>query len=342
MSQPPSTRATIDAEFEAIASAVMDTSRGRWFLNEYARRNRNADTRLVLEMLARIERSTARKSGALEADRLRGDLTELAETIARAKSNMAAAGVDASAAEVAREAPKALETIVVTSERTTGDVLNATERIQEVAWMLRERGMPATICNELDTLTAEVYSICAAQDLNHRRIVLLTDLLRLVEGRVETMLAAKRREEAEAQALTKAIEEGRIPSDLHLPRMPEIAPEAATPKLAAPLPAPEARPQPLPEMKPQAAPVPEPVTAVALAPQPVVAAPAPEPAVAAPPWPTSIAAVAPPPVVSAPVAEIAAPAPAEAIPAEPPAAPVRPTRPNFERLSAVERIALFS
>ena len=308
----PVTRSTIDAEFDAIASAVLETSRGRWFLSEYARRNRNADTRLVLEMLARVERTTARRTGGLEADRLRSDLVELSEAIARAKTDMAAAGSETSAAEVAREAPKALETIVVTSERTTGDVLNATERIQEVAWMLRERGMPASICNELDALTAEVYSVCAAQDLNHRRIVLLTDLLRLVEGRVETMLAAKRREDAEAQALVQALEEGRIPIDLHLPAVPAIAPEAAAPK------------------------------PVAL--EPVAAAPAPEAKAAAEPEAVSAVAPLPEPVPASPVVEVAA-APAtaaEVAPPEPVAPPVRPARPNFERLSAVERIALFS
>jgi hypothetical protein len=313
MSQPPASRSAIDAEFEAIASAVMETSRGRWFLTEYARRNRNADTRLVLEMLARIERMSLRRAGILEADRLRGDLVELSEAITRSKTAMAAVG-DVSAAEMAREAPKALETIVVTSERTTGDVLNATERIQEVAWMLRERGMPVSICNELDTLTAEVYSVCAAQDLNHRRIVLLTDLLRLVEGRIETMLAAKRREDAEAQALVQAIEEARIPLDLPVPVVPTTAPEAAGPKpaiLSAPVPVVTTAPAPMAKAELAPAPI--------AAPEPVAVSPTPE--VAAAPATT---------------AEVAPPAP------EPVTPPVRPARPNFERLSTVERIALFS
>lgn len=307
----------IDAEFEAIASAVMETARGRWFLTEYARRNRNSDTRLVLEMLARVERTTARRAGILEADRLRNDLLELAQAIARSKTAMAAAGTEASPAEVAREAPKALETIVVTSERTTGDVLNATERIQEVAWMLRERGMPASICNELDTLTAEVYSICSAQDLNHRRIVLLTDLLRLVEGRVETMLAAKRREDAEAQAVTQAIDEGRIPADLQLALVPAIAPEAAA-KPAVPAPAAES-----------------------VAPPPAQPAPAEK----APDAPAALtpAAATPAPAIAALVAEVNAAAAAATPPApEPAAPPPRPARPNFERLTATEKMALFS
>ncbi len=37
----------------------METSRGRWFLGEYAKRNRNADTRMVLDAVARIEQTIA-------------------------------------------------------------------------------------------------------------------------------------------------------------------------------------------------------------------------------------------------------------------------------------------
>jgi hypothetical protein len=44
-----------EEDYEAISEAFMETSRGRWFLGEYARRNRNADTRMVLDAVARIE-----------------------------------------------------------------------------------------------------------------------------------------------------------------------------------------------------------------------------------------------------------------------------------------------
>ncbi|HAO43427.1 MAG TPA: hypothetical protein DHH36_09270, partial [Afipia sp.] len=48
-----------DADFEAIREAFLETARGRWFLDEYTRRNRNADTAMVLEAVARIESSLA-------------------------------------------------------------------------------------------------------------------------------------------------------------------------------------------------------------------------------------------------------------------------------------------
>jgi hypothetical protein len=44
-----------DNDYDAILSAIMETSRGRWFLFEYARRNRNADTQVLLSALDTIK-----------------------------------------------------------------------------------------------------------------------------------------------------------------------------------------------------------------------------------------------------------------------------------------------
>src|SRR5664279_6441743 len=72
---PISARATLPSEedYDAISEAFMETSRGRWFLGEYAKRNRNSDTRMVLDAVARIEEKLAgqrhpvAESGLVEA-----------------------------------------------------------------------------------------------------------------------------------------------------------------------------------------------------------------------------------------------------------------------------------
>src|ERR1700710_3057301 len=58
---PISARAAQPSEedYEAIRDAFMETSSGRWFLGEYAKRNRNADTSMVLDAVARIETALA-------------------------------------------------------------------------------------------------------------------------------------------------------------------------------------------------------------------------------------------------------------------------------------------
>lgn len=56
-----------EATYQAILSAVMETARGRWFLAEYARRNRAADTELVLQALARLEARVTQETTAAPA-----------------------------------------------------------------------------------------------------------------------------------------------------------------------------------------------------------------------------------------------------------------------------------
>lgn len=55
MHHAPAPRPFGDDAYEEIERAVMETTRGRWFLAEFARRIRSAETREVLETLGRME-----------------------------------------------------------------------------------------------------------------------------------------------------------------------------------------------------------------------------------------------------------------------------------------------
>ena len=48
--------------FESLEAAVLETSRGRWFLEEYARRQRSAETLAILEILKKLENSVTNNS----------------------------------------------------------------------------------------------------------------------------------------------------------------------------------------------------------------------------------------------------------------------------------------
>ena len=46
-------------DFEAIEQAVLETERGRWFLAEYAARNRRSETTTLLASIAKLEKAVA-------------------------------------------------------------------------------------------------------------------------------------------------------------------------------------------------------------------------------------------------------------------------------------------
>src|SRR5579863_9585545 len=97
---PISARAALPSEedYEAISQAFMETSRGRWFLGEYAKRNRNADTRMVLDAVARIEETIAAQRQPPPDNRLPDALAAIRLAV-DAANTVAVAAVENLAAE---------------------------------------------------------------------------------------------------------------------------------------------------------------------------------------------------------------------------------------------------
>jgi len=74
-------------QYEALESAVMESARGRWFLAEYAKRNRAADTMMLLDALKKLENVAS--ESPVKADRPQPDIEQLASTIKAARSEIA-------------------------------------------------------------------------------------------------------------------------------------------------------------------------------------------------------------------------------------------------------------
>jgi hypothetical protein len=132
---PISARAALPSEedYEAINQAFIETSRGRWFLGEYAKRNRNADTRMVLDAVARIEESlAAQKQPAPESG-----LEEALVAIRRAVDLAHAAG------------SAAIDSLAL--EENLAPVRKGARIIREISWRWREIGADSRICDLLDS-----------------------------------------------------------------------------------------------------------------------------------------------------------------------------------------------
>jgi hypothetical protein len=149
----------------------METSRGRWFLTEYAKRNRNADTRMVLDAVARIEQSlVAQKEETLSAQREGLAAQQQAADDAAAKSAAEAAAAAAAAADNRlKGALAAIRAAVETAEASATEALDglALEQrqaavrkgsrvLREIAWRLREIGNDGRICDLIDSQVAVI------------------------------------------------------------------------------------------------------------------------------------------------------------------------------------------
>ena len=109
MATVPPPQGVSEVDYEAIEAAVTETVRGRWFLREFARRNRTVEMRQLLDAMARLEGVVTSGQTALPADPsvrlLMQRIKEVAGQLDRLSIDMRAAGVDEHyAAAVEKEA----------------------------------------------------------------------------------------------------------------------------------------------------------------------------------------------------------------------------------------------
>jgi len=148
-----------EADYDAIREAFMETARGRWFLAEYAKRNRTADTSLVLEAVTRLEANLAVQKQT-PAISLVAALGAIRSAVRQAKAT-------------AIEAMPRVET-----DETLSGARNGTRIIREIAWTLRECGADTRICDLLDTQVKAIEAGQQALNGNGREDVLASyDLL---------------------------------------------------------------------------------------------------------------------------------------------------------------------
>src|SRR6195256_181969 len=223
---PPS-----EADYDAIFAAVMETARGRWFLGEFAKRNRNADSELVLAALDRVEAVWRQRDHSSPTERVKFDLLEMAKAIAQTKAEIAAITPEGEAKGTLLEATEELDSIVRTTEHATSTILAAAEHVQEIAWTLRERGTECEACDALDQRATDIYSACSFQDLTGQRTRKVVEVMRFLEERIEAMIdiwgATEAASPAEPVGHAPRIDDGGAEGHLDQPHIDEMMPGGA-------------------------------------------------------------------------------------------------------------------
>jgi len=175
------------SDYEAIEAALLDSARGRWFLNEYSQRNRSADTQMLLDAITKLEAAVIMPAKGGNEDRIRLDLIEMSEAIAQTRREIAAITSQSDDSRLIT-ATEELDAIVEATEKATSDILGAAEDVQEAAWLLREKGMEDELCDRLDERATDIYTACSFQDITGQRTSKVVEILRYLESRVNSMI----------------------------------------------------------------------------------------------------------------------------------------------------------
>jgi len=174
---PISARPSLPSEedYEAIREAFLETSRGRWFLGEYARRNRNADTTKVLDAVARIEEALAAQKGppAPPADDQRGELL---------------AAIRSALAHAEGAASTALDGLAL--NESLAPIRKGARVIKEISWRWREIGADGRICDLIDSQVSAIEGGCG-QIAGVDPRAALTAAFDLIKSRIDSLADAE-------------------------------------------------------------------------------------------------------------------------------------------------------
>ena len=138
-----------EADFDAIREAFMETARGRWFLGEYAKRNRNADTRMVLDAVARIEETLAAQRQPLDPQPEPEPDHRLPEALVAIRG-----AVD----EAAKAVSEAIDGLGL--EESLAPIRKGARIIKEISWRWREIGADSRICDLIDSQLLAIEASC--------------------------------------------------------------------------------------------------------------------------------------------------------------------------------------
>jgi len=187
-SKPVPPKRGLAEEYAALEATLRGTPLGRWFLAEYARRNRTPETQLLLDAIARLEAAVLKPQRQAGLASVLAELMEMSEAIARTRREIAQIRPPHRFDKQLTSATEELDQIAEATEKATSEILSAAEDVQEVAWTLREQGVAAEFCDRIDQRAIDIYTACSFQDITGQRTGKVVRALHLIEQRINAMI----------------------------------------------------------------------------------------------------------------------------------------------------------
>ena len=182
-----------EADFDSIHAAVRASVRGRWFLEEYAKRNRNTDTAQVVAAIERIEAVIRGEHAQQVSQTMRIELLEMARAIAQTRAQVA-------------ETSKPRD--VDAAPQPASDVAAAAQRLRDIAATMRERSIEPSTGEQIEALASAILSASSLHDPRDHRAQKLGEVLQYLEHRIDRLLDSETIASSEPAALVSALHDG--------------------------------------------------------------------------------------------------------------------------------------
>jgi len=188
-----------EQEYLQMEEALSQTARGRAFLRMRDRRSRVVASdefhRLVDRLGTQVDRLSGTSPSAFTAfapgedPRIQQELTAITQVVREARSDIAALKATDTGSNRIEAATGELDEIVAATERATTDILNATEKIQEITMSIpRDDDDLAERIDAVEAWCIEIMTACSFQDITGQRTTKVVNTLRYIEERVNTMI----------------------------------------------------------------------------------------------------------------------------------------------------------
>lgn len=195
-------------DYAEMERSLLATEQGRWFLAEYLERNSSCETGLLLEAVARLERSlrlaeAASSEESLKAniDSLKADIMEMFNSFAQTRKEISRIRAAAGASSHSPFTRYAFAEITETMEHSTHAVLEAAEDIQSAVQSLRDKGGSERYYIAIERQLAQIHRACAMHDHSLRRNVKVVELLGHLESELMAIIESWERDAEETEAL---------------------------------------------------------------------------------------------------------------------------------------------
>lgn len=247
MSRVQSTQAPLGLDYDALEAAVLESSRGRWFLEEFARRHRGADTRMLLDAIQKLENALISRSTAMaQAGAEHAEFASLLQTIRRTRSEMASVRnhflTDGGAVD---DDSTLYEKLAEAAKSAADHLMTRTEALRHTSASIKENEAGSPYAAQIDTQLAGLQSLAWSQDVLSQRIAKAMGLLAHIDERVSIMAgevapSALRPNQRSKAELTYFKQDEEIFQPVEV--KPAIMVVEASPPPAAPAPAPHVQP----------------------------------------------------------------------------------------------------